>query len=327
MYLHGVKSGRFRYVDSAMARTFGLGAVSCQMAQVLERIHSDDLARHAAHLEALQALGDHEFTTLNIRLRDQGGDWRMVGVCSWVLRRAGHGQIRVMAGSVIDMTEMVTAAVHAAGVSLLNAEQNERSRIGRELHDSTAQHLVAADLGLASFLRSSGALSVANRECMKGVQASLSTAQAEMRAFAYVLHAPELHEVGLLSALGKFCTGFAGRSGLEISFTSKDVPRDIPSDAEHALFRVCQEALMNVYRHAYARRVAVSLRFEGGGLALEVRDDGVGVQGLDRFEQGGMGVAGMRARINSVGGQLRLDALGPGLAVIARIPQAQPREL
>jgi signal transduction histidine kinase len=77
---------------------------------------------------------------------------------------------------------------------------------------------------------------------------------------------------------------------------------------------------MNVYRHAFARRVSVSLRGEQGRVSLEVRDDGIGVDGLDRFEQGGMGMAGMRSRMVSVGGELTIDHLGPGLAVVASVP-------
>ncbi len=77
---------------------------------------------------------------------------------------------------------------------------------------------------------------------------------------------------------------------------------------------------MNVYRHAFARRVTVELQPKDGRLVLEVRDDGVGVDGVDRFEHGGIGVAGMRARMRSVGGDLTLDHLGQGLGVVAWAP-------
>ena len=77
---------------------------------------------------------------------------------------------------------------------------------------------------------------------------------------------------------------------------------------------------MNVYRHAYARAVTVELQPKDGHLVLEVRDDGVGVDGVDRFEHGGIGVAGMRARMRSIGGDLSLDYVGRGLGVVARAP-------
>jgi len=200
-----------------------------------------------------------------------------------------------------------------------HAEENERARIGRELHDSTSQHLVGAALGVAAALRGAG-LSDTLRAQLADIQQSLATAQTEIRAFAYFLHPPELRELGLRRTVERFCEGFARRSGLAIAFTSGDMPGDLSSDAEHALFRVCQEALMNVYRHAFARKVAVDLRLTDGKLVLEVRDDGVGVDGVERFEHGGLGVAGMRARMRSVGGDLILDYLGPGLGVIARAP-------
>ena len=197
---------------------------------------------------------------------------------------------------------------------------NERARIGRELHDSTAQYLVAADLGVGQVLHGS-AVTDDVRERLRDVQASLSAAQSEMRAFAYVLHPPELKELGLAETMARFCTGFARRSRIAITFAAGALPKELPSDAEHALFRVCQEALMNVYRHAFARTATVALEMRDRDLVLEVRDDGVGVPEDERFEGGGgVGIAGMRARMRSIGGDLRLIARGPGLTVVASVP-------
>ena len=236
-----------------------------------------------------------------------------------MLRRDRDGAVRMMLGSATDITDYAAAAVEAAGISVQRAEENERARIGRELHNSTSQYLVAASLGLGSALRSEE-LSDALQARLRDVQNSLEMAQAEIRAFSYFLHPPELRELGLRRTVEKFCAGFARRSGLAIAFNARQVPRELSSDSEHALFRVCQEALMNVYRHAFARGVTVELQPKDGHLVLEVRDDGVGVDGVDRFEQGGIGVAGMRARMHSVGGDLSLDHLGPGLGVVARVP-------
>jgi len=323
-YLHDLKSHRVRYVDGGLARRIGLIGGSARHADFVARIHPDDIARIPVFEATRARLSDDEFATQSVRVRDVEGEYRLLSVRSRVLRRDRAGAPRLIVGNATDITDYAAEAIQAAGVSLLHAEENERARIGRELHDSTAQHLVAADLGVARVLRSQ-TLTPDDRERLLGVQSSLATAQTEMRAFAYFLHPPELRELGLLRTLEKFCAGFARRSGLEIVFTSKDVPRELSSDAEHALFRVCQEALMNVYRHAFARRVTVSLQQKDDDLVLQVRDDGIGVEGVDRFEHGGMGVAGMRSRMLSLGGDLALDYLGPGLSVVARVPP--PRDL
>ena len=317
-YIYDARRQRLRYTEGPLARRLGLhGALTSQ--DVLARIHPDDLGVHARHQAARDSLPDDKFVSSTLRLRDTQGEWRLISVRGRVLRRDAKGAVRMMLGHATDITDYAAAAVEAAGVSVMHAEENERARIGRELHDSTSQYLVAATLGLGAAIRTDG-LSDAVQARLKDVQASLETAQREIRAFSYFLHPPELRELGLRRTLEKFCAGFARRSGLAIEFTASDVPRELSSDAEHALFRVCQEALMNVYRHAFARSVTVTLQPKEGHLVLEVRDDGVGVDGVDRFEHGGMGVAGMRARMRSIGGDLTLDYLGRGLGVVAQAP-------
>jgi signal transduction histidine kinase len=317
-YIYDARRQRLRYSDGPLARRLGLhGSLNSQ--DILALIHPDDLGVHARHQAARDALPDNKFVSSTLRLRDVHGEWRLVSLRGRVLRRDENGAVRMMLGVATDITDYAAAAVEAAGVSVMRAEENERARIGRELHDSTSQYLVAATLGLGSALRAEE-LSDAVRARLKDVQNSLETAQTEIRAFSYFLHPPELHELGLRRTVEKFCAGFARRSGLAIEFTASEVPRELSSDAEHALFRVCQEALMNVYRHAFARKVTVDLQSKDGRLVLSVRDDGVGVDGVDQFEHGGMGVAGMRARMRSVGGDLSLDYLGPGLGVVARVP-------
>jgi signal transduction histidine kinase len=317
-YIYDARRRRLRYSEGPLAVRLGLhGAVNSQ--DVLAMIHPDDRGVHASYQAARDKLSDDRFVSSTLRLRDAQGEYRLISLRGRVLRRDAKGAVRIVLGNATDITDYAAAAVEAAGVSVQRAEENERARIGRELHDSTSQYLVAASLGLGATLRTEG-LSEALQARLRDVQNSLEMAQAEIRAFSYFLHPPELRELGLRKTVEKFCAGFARRSGLAIAFSANQVPRELSSESEHALFRVCQEALMNVYRHAFARGVRVDLQPKDGHLVLEVRDDGVGVDGVDRFEHGGIGVAGMRARMRSVGGDLSLDYLGPGLGVVARTP-------
>jgi signal transduction histidine kinase len=318
-YVYDLKRRRLRYADGPLPRRLGMvGGVMCYR-DFLDLVNPDDMPTFEAYEGTRGGLSDDEFISSTLRLRDQQGAWRLVSFRARVLRRDFDGAVRMTIGTATDITDYANAAVEAAGISVRHAEENERARIGRELHDSTSQHLVGAALGLAAALRGHG-LSASLRAQLKDIQRSLGTAQDEIRAFSYFLHPPELRELGLRSTVERFCAGFARRSGLAIAFRSGDMPSDLSADAEHALFRVCQEALMNVYRHAFARKVGVELRLKDERLVLEVRDDGVGVDGVDRFEHGGIGLAGMRARMLSVGGDLILDYLGPGLGVVARVP-------
>jgi signal transduction histidine kinase len=318
-YLHVLKTGRVRYGDAGLAHRLNLSPSPMYFRELRARIHPDDLVGEAEFEAKRRALGEEEFLNSIVRVRDREGEWRLINFRSRVFRRDQDGAVRVMLGIATDLTDYSAAARQVTGAKVLEAEENERARIGRELHDSTSQYLVAADLGLARVLKSVD-LSVEERARLEGVQASLATAQTEMRAFSYFLHPPELREFGLANTLRKFCTGFARRSGLQIDYCAADVPENVSSDVQHALFRVGQESLMNVYRHAFARRVSVSLGMEDGYLALQVRDDGIGIDGDDRVENGGVGLSGMKARMLSVGGEFSLDHQGAGLAVIARAP-------
>jgi signal transduction histidine kinase len=302
-----------------LARRLGLSGGAAHLRDVQAKVHPDDLRHQSSYEAAREKLGDDESATQTVRVRDQQGEWLLINFRSRVLHRSRDGAARLVIGTATDITDYAAAAVKAAGISVLQAEENERARIGRELHDSTSQYLVAADLGLARLTQIKG-LSQEEQARLAGVQASLAMAQREMRAFAYFLHPPELRELGLLKTIEKFSAGFARRSGLDIAFTASEMPNRLASETEHALFRVCQEALMNVYRHAFARQVSVTLQLQDRQVVLEVRDDGIGVDGVDRFEHGGMGVAGMKSRMLSVGGDLALDYLGPGLAVVAHAP-------
>jgi len=322
-YTNDLKTGQLRYSDEGLARRLGLpsdGVVAIE--KLWEIMHPEDVDKTPGNQAVRRQLRDDEFAGATIRARDKEGQWRLVSLRARVLRRDRKGGVRTMLGVATDITAYTSEAIEAAGLSLHGVEENERARIGRELHDSTSQFLVAADLGVGQILR--GDVPDDLRERLSGVRASLSAAQTEMRAFTFFLHPPELRELGLFRTLEKFCAGFGRRSGIAISFASGAMPEHLQSEVEHAFLRVCQEALMNVHRHAFARTASVSLELRHGKLVLEVRDDGIGVDDVERFDQGGMGVAGMRARMRGIGGELELRLAGPGLTVVACAPLIFP---
>jgi signal transduction histidine kinase len=199
----------------------------------------------------------------------------------------------------------------------------ERVRLGRELHDSTSQFLVAAELGLAALAQTPD-ISPQNRRCLDDARESLKAAQREIRAFAYFLHQPDLGGLPLGKALEQFCEGFARRSGLVISVSIDVIPMQLPMKVERALFRVCQEAVMNVYRHANAKHVRVCLAVTGDHIIMEVRDDGRGADCIETPERCGIGIPAMRARMAGVAGNLNMRNMSPGIAVMATVPIVPP---
>jgi signal transduction histidine kinase len=213
---------------------------------------------------------------------------------------------------------------------LIAAQDQERRRIARELHDSLGQ-----DLSAAKMIADAMALQNSSPDPIKQSAVELSSlvdhAIQQVRSISYLLHPPLLDEIGLHSALQWYLDGLQKRSGIEMSI--KVEPPDFPrlsADIETAIFRIVQEALTNVFRHSGASKASVVLRKGEGEIACLVRDDGKGItEDVREFKPEiiGVGIAGMRQRVKEFEGELRLRNADPGTLIEVTIPCAQePQE-
>ncbi len=214
----------------------------------------------------------------------------------------------------ITVQRHTQAALGRATAALLHAEDDERRRIARELHDGTAQYLTGAKLML-------GAMKLEGRaeKTRVEVEALLVNALEEIRSLSYVLHPPALEEMGLGPAMRQMIEGFARRTGLSVQI---DIADDFPKMArptEVALYRVAQEALANVHRHSGSPRATISLRQAGEMALLAIRDYGVGLP-ESAAPVLGVGLAGMRLRLEFVNGHISLTSAQPGVLVEAWAP-------
>lgn len=223
------------------------------------------------------------------------------------------------------LSDQVTGArkqVSELSGQLLALQEDERQRIARELHDSTAQHLVAANLGLAS-LEGAVSPSPAARKALAEVESLQTKALRELRIFTYLLHPPNLAHDGLQTTLRDFAEGFAGRTGLGARIRIPEEVDDLPPDLQRTILRVVQEALTNVHRHAGASHVSVDARIRSGRLVVCIRDNGHGMAGQNGAEgriRLGVGVTGMRARLEQFGGGLKIKTCPGGTSVVAVVP-------
>ena len=195
---------------------------------------------------------------------------------------------------------------------------DERNRLARELHDSVAQSMYGVTL-LAEV--ASQLLSSEQADQVPGFLGELKdTAReslAEMRLLIHELRPPVLEEEGLATALQARLEAVEGRAGLETEF-HLDGEVALDSDVEEALFRIAQEALNNVLKHAQAHRVAVSLRQDGPSVTLEIADDGTGCDLSWARRSGGLGLQGMEERAGEIGARLEIEsAAGSGTRVRA----------
>jgi two-component system NarL family sensor kinase len=222
-----------------------------------------------------------------------------------------------------DRKDLIAAheALRQASEALLRAQEDERQRVGQWLHDSTSWRLADLAAGLATLRRS--ATGAATRALLDEMEATLQEAVRETQALAYLARPAVLAREGLEAAVRGFIVGFSARSGLDVRLAVRGDLSAAAEPVQHAVFRVVQEALANVYRHAGASMADVELAAEAGQLTATIADDGKGFPGQVADAEGaplGVGVPGMRMRMEQLGGRLLISSGGSGVQVTAVVP-------
>jgi PAS domain S-box-containing protein len=262
------------------------------------------------------------FRARAVPIRDDGGKIvKWYGTCSDIHdSKVLEQSIRDSAAELERMVDNRTDELRRLSVRLMTMQDQERRRIARDLHDGLGQELAVAKMVLDKMLLQKAA----QGDSWSQASTIIERAIQQVRTMSHLLHPPLLDEVGLLSALNWFVEGLAKRSGIEASLNVQ--PQDFPrlsTDVETAVFRIVQEALTNVFRHAGARKVWISLNQKVGQIVVTVQDDGKGI-GENvvelRPDSLGVGIGGMRQRAKEFGGELRLKNVNPGTLVELKIP-------
>lgn len=210
---------------------------------------------------------------------------------------------------------------------VIEAEERERSRIGRELHDNVIQRLALAVITLDQ-LRGSLPLQPQVHRQIDEVQTIISDASTEIRALSRDLHPSGLEIVGLVSAIKGICREFSERFQIEITCDCQDVPAELPKELSFCLFRVLQEALHNAVKHSGARQIWVSLRATTTDIHLIVRDSGAGFDVRTASVGRGLGLTSIRERVRLVHGTVVMKSKpGAGTIIHACIPYKPDRAL
>jgi two-component system NarL family sensor kinase len=209
---------------------------------------------------------------------------------------------------------------------LMRAQDDERRRIAQMLHETTAQDLAALKMLLARLNRTSDRLSDSERVALTESMSLAEQSMTQVRTLSYLLHPPFLDESGLLSALRWYAAGFAERSGIKVDLDLPGSFERLPLDTETALFRIVQESLINIHRHAGSETARIRLQRDAEALVLEIEDRGHGIPSasLARItgKQGvaGVGIAGMGERVEQLGGRFEITSGDHGTTVRARLP-------
>jgi signal transduction histidine kinase len=208
------------------------------------------------------------------------------------------------------------AAAHALSSRLITSQEEERARIARELHDDVTQRLAALAIAAG---REEHKVGPAGGATMLSMRQGLVRLSEDVHALSYRLHPSILEDLGLVAALQSDCDRFS-QCPVRLELDDGDIPERLPRDAALCLYRIMQEGLRNVARHAQASRVEVRLRCFDGGLQLSIRDDGVGFD-TARRAGGSLGLASMQQRATLVGGKMHIDSgRGRGTTLVAWVP-------
>lgn len=241
---------------------------------------------------------------------------------------APDGSVSTVINTFTNITERKQAeeALHQLSTRLLQLQDEERRRLGRELHDSLAQSVLAVNLNLAQATQSASSLDDRSRKALAEARRVLVEMSREIRTLSYLLHPPLLDELGLVSAVKEYAEGFSERSGIALELDIQAGFARLPQEAETALFRIVQESLANIQRHSGSKTAKIRLREDSARVSLEVSDQGRGwdkntiKRGNGSRTRLGVGILGMRERMSQLGGKLEIDSGSTGTTVRVSIP-------
>jgi PAS domain S-box-containing protein len=261
---------------------------------------------------------------MQYRLRRHDGVYRWVSD-NRVPRFDAEDHFAGYIGSCMDITDRIEAEEAARDLSarLINAQEEERARLARELHDDFTQRLarMAIDLGR---LQHASAVPAAMTDLVRGVREGLVRLSEDVHAISYELHPAVLVDLGLDAALKVECENLSKREAVAVDVKFRDLPDAIPRNLAICLFRIAQEALRNAVRHGRATRIELSLRGIEGGLQLAVRDNGLGFDATLHRKRPGLGLSSMVERVRLVGGELDVESEpGHGTSIVTWVPLSE----
>jgi signal transduction histidine kinase len=247
------------------------------------------------------------------------------------LQRDRETQLRISQAELEQRVQERTQELFKASQELrelsahiMQAQDEERRRIARELHDGAGQLLAAIGMEASNLASESDRLSSPAALSLRNIESLVAQMTKDIRTMSHLLYPPLLDEVGLHSALTEYVNGFAKRSGIQVSLDLPAAIERLDRDYELSLFRIVQECLTNIHRHSGSKTASIRIVRDDRALELEVRDEGRGMS-AERLSEiqsrgSGVGIRGMRERTLQLAGTMSIESDGSGTRIHAVIP-------
>jgi len=288
--------------------------------QMLTTVHPDDRAKVVAATEGCTP----ENSSCRIKYRVLRPDGSVV----WLEKNAHaffdrSGTMVRMIGMIADISEQKLAEEALSGLSrkLIEAQETERARIARDLHDDIGQRLALLSVTLEGlrYVAPDSKNEISNR--VDELRKQILDISASVHALSHQLHSSQLRHLGVVNAIRGFCMELSEQQNVEIDFVHVDVPETVPQDISLCLFRVSQEALHNAVKHSSVSHFRVELCGASNALRLTIRDSGVGFDPEAAMKGHGLGLTSMRERLKLVDGEFSIESQPlRGTAVHACVP-------
>jgi PAS domain S-box-containing protein len=289
----------------------------------VEGLHNEDLKRCLETYS--QAFEQRQSFEMEYRIRRNDGEYRWI-LDTGVPRFNSDGTFAGYIGFCLDITDRKLAeeALTSVGRRLIEAHEEERTWIARELHDDIVQRIALLAIELERWDHDILGSVVDKHEYLQHTRQRLFELGTDIQALSHRLHSSKLEYLGLVATAKSFCHESSEQRNVRIEFSHSDVPATIPKEISLCLFRVLQEALQNAVKHSADQNFRVEVRGTKEGISLAVRDSGIGFDWKDAMNRRGLGLISMRERLRLVNGELSIQSEpGRGTTVLARVPLGQ----
>ena len=300
------RTSRFTFVGKPAEEALGYPTADWYISDFWpSHLHPDDRGRAIAEAERLAWSSD----TFELEYRMIAKDGRTVWLHSLVTVQREHGEPAYLCGFSINVSRLrqAEAALRDVSARLINAQEEERSRVARELHDDLSQRMALLSIELEQIAQTMS-ISDKMRRKFEGLQNQAQEISSDIHRLSYRLHPSKLDHLGLAAALRSLCEQINAGGKLRVYLHQQGFPAMLPKDITLCFFRIALEALRNAVKHSGANHVRVNVKLTNEAVQLAVADDGCGFEMRSGSFAEGLGFISMRERLRIVGGTFEIHA-------------------